>query len=258
MSESRDVLVERDGSGIVLVTLNRPATKNAVTQDGWIDLRQAFDEIAVTASDRVVILTGADGNFCSGADLGGPVSLSPRAGMHSVNSTCQAIRDIPKPVIAAVSGVAVGAGCNMALTCDLAIADESSTFSEIFSKRGLSVDFGGTWQLTHNLGLQRAKELAFFGRAYSARDMFDLGLLNRVVPDGQSASVAREWAEELLTLAPTSLGLTKELLNASASSTFQEALSREGVAQVFNTTTSDTREAISAFLEKRPPVFTGE
>ena len=153
--------------------------------------------------------------------------------------------------------MAVGAGFNLALACDLAIAERSARFSQIFSLRGLSVDFGGTWQLPHNVSLQRAKELAFFGRMYGADEIAAFGLLNRVVDDGEALPLAEEWALELTRIAPTALSQTKELLNAAAASTFDEALSREAIAQNFNGTTADTREAIDAFLQKREPRFGG-
>ncbi|MER6977856.1 enoyl-CoA hydratase/isomerase family protein [Streptomyces carpinensis] len=256
MAETSDVLVERDGSGIVTVTLNRPAVKNSVRPSGWTELTRIFDEIAGRADDRVVALTGAGGDFCSGADLraaGG--EEPPGRGMRRVNAALLALRDLPQPTIAAVRGAAVGAGFNMALACDLAIAEETARFSQIFSRRGLSVDFGGTWFLTHMVGLHRAKELAFFGRILSAREVHALGLLNRVVPEGQALAQALAWARELLGLAPLALSQTKELLNLAASGTFHDSVLREATAQHLNGTSDDTREAIQAFLEKRQPVF---
>ncbi|GAA1713918.1 enoyl-CoA hydratase-related protein [Nonomuraea bangladeshensis] len=252
---SGDLLVERDG-GVVTVTLNRPARKNAMTREGWIELTRVLGEVAARADDRVLVLTGAGGEFCSGADLSAQGSADPpRRAMRIVNEALFALRDLPQPTIAAVSGAAVGAGFNMALACDLAVADETARFSQIFSRRGLSVDFGGTWLLTHMVGLHRAKELAFFGRILSAREVHDLGLLNRVVPEGTALARAGEWARELLGLAPLALAQTKELLNLAASGDFRESALREAAAQNLNGATEDTREAISAFLEKRPPVF---
>jgi 2-(1,2-epoxy-1,2-dihydrophenyl)acetyl-CoA isomerase len=255
MTSDKELLVERSGDGVVVITLNRPGKKNAISEAGWVALREAFESVARRTDDRVVVLTGAGGNFCSGADLSTAPTLSARDGIRAVNDACLAVRNLPKPTIAAVSGVAVGAGFNLALACDLAIIEDTARFSEIFSKRGLSVDFGGTWQLTHNLGLQRAKELAFFGRMYTANEMFERGLFNRIVDTGASISLAREWAAELLTIAPTALGLTKEMLNSASTASFEDALFREGIAQNFNVTTADTREAIEAFIQKRPPVF---
>jgi 2-(1,2-epoxy-1,2-dihydrophenyl)acetyl-CoA isomerase len=258
MSENDDIWIERDGSGIVTVTLNRPKTKNSVPRSSWIRLKELFEDIAAHTEDRAVIVTGSGGNFCSGAELGAaPANEGPRRNMEIVNAALFAIRDLPKPTVAAISGVAVGAGFNLALACDLAIADESARFSQIFAKRGLSVDFGGTWLLTHMVGLHRAKELAFFGDILSAADVHEMGLLNRVVPDGEAPTVARAWAERLTRLAPVALSQTKELLNLASSSDFAGSVLREASAQGLNLSTSDTREAISAFLEKREPVFQG-
>ncbi|MGI5159068.1 enoyl-CoA hydratase/isomerase family protein [Microbispora sp. CA-102843] len=133
--------------------------------------------------------------------------------------------------------MAVGAGFNMALACDLAIAEETARFSQIFAKRGLSVDFGGTWLLTHMIGLHRAKELAFFGRVLSASEVHAIGLLNKVVPQGEALAHAYEWARELLTLAPLPLSQTKEMLNLAAATGFHESALREANAQNLNGTT---------------------
>ncbi|PZG15620.1 enoyl-CoA hydratase/isomerase family protein [Nonomuraea aridisoli] len=258
MSDNPDVLVERDGNGIVTVTLNRPTSRNSVPRSSWTTLTEVFGEIAGRGDDRVVVLTGAGGDFCSGADLRGQdPAESPRRAMQVVNAALFALRDLPLPTIAAVSGVAVGAGFNMALACDLAIADETARFSQIFAKRGLSVDFGGSWFLTHMVGLHRAKELAFFGRMYSAHEIHAMGLLNRVVAPGEALGQAYAWARELAGLAPLPLSQTKEMLNLAASSGFHESALREATAQNLNGTTEDTREAVRAFLEKRDPVFRG-
>jgi len=259
ISDNPDVLVDRDGSGIVVVTLNRPKTKNSVPFTSWVALGEIFQDIAARADDRVVVLTGAEGNFCSGAELGaaGSQPPPPRRAMQIVNATCAAIRDLPKPTIAAVSGYAVGAGFNLALACDLAIADETAKFSQIFAKRGLSVDFGGTFFLANMIGLHRAKELAFFGRMLPASEVHAMGLLNRIVPESESLALSIEWATELLGLAPTAISQTKELLNLAGASTFPESLMREAIAQNFNGTTEDSKEAIQAFLDKRDPVFLG-
>ncbi|MGI5272358.1 enoyl-CoA hydratase/isomerase family protein [Nonomuraea sp. CA-218870] len=255
MSDDPVVLADRDGSGIVTVTLNRPETKNSVPPEGWTELAGVLGDIAGRADDRVVVLTGAGGDFCAGSDLRGGGSPAPRRAMQVVNAALFALRDLPQPTIAAVRGVAVGGGFNLALACDLAIAEENARFSQIFSRRGLSVDFGGTWFLTHMIGLHRAKELAFFGRVLTAPDVHALGLLNKVVPEGRALAEAYAWARDLLALAPLALAQTKEMLNLAAAGSFHDSVLREAAAQNLNGTTEDTREAIQAFLEKREPVF---
>lgn len=251
------LLVERE-NGTVTVTFNRPHTKNGLRKQEWLSLTQILNEVNRSTEDRVVILTGAGGDFSSGAELGGPEDdVFPLAGMQTVNDACMAIRRLNKPVIAAVSGYAVGAGFNLVLTSDLAVADTTAQFSQIFVKRGMSPDFGGSWHLPQALSLHKAKELAFFGDKISAAEARDLGLVNHVVPPDELNSFCSSWASRLMELPPIALARTKHLLNASAEGSFGAALDREAVAQEHNFTTLDTHEAISAFLEKRPPHFLG-
>ena len=142
------ILVER-AEGVVTVTLNRPERLNAITGDMWAQLAQIFTEVARTATDRVLVVTGAGGAFCSGVDLAAARIARSRRFVHmrGVGEAALALHRLPKPSIAKVDGVAVGAGCNLALGCDLIVASERSRFSEIFAKRGLSIDFGGSWLL---------------------------------------------------------------------------------------------------------------
>jgi enoyl-CoA hydratase/carnithine racemase len=256
------ILLERSG-GVVTVTFNRPDRKNAVNGRMWIELFEVFTDIYNRASDRVVVLTGAGGDFCSGADL---VAMGDNAGrshshsyysMREVTSVIMALSRLPQPTIAKVRGVAVGVGCNMALGCDLVVAGESARFSEIFSKRGMSLDGGGSWILPRRIGLHRAKELAFFADLIDAAEADRIGLVNRVVPDTELDSFVGQWAERLIALPPIALAQSKRLLNNAMNVTFEEALDDEGVAQSVNFSTKDTPEAIAAWVEKRPPVFKG-
>ena len=257
------LLVDR-ADGVVTVTLNRPHRKNAVPEAMWDELAELFRSIASRRSDRVVVLTGADGDFCSGADLAGDGEVPPDdldthhlSAMRRVGAACTAIAEMPKPTIAKVSGVAVGAGMNMALACDLVVADRTARFAEIFAKRGLSVDFGGSWFLPRRIGLHRAKELAFFADLIDAVEADRIGLVNRVVePDELDAFVA-DWAARLAAGPPIALAQTKRLLHESFESTLPQSLEREGSAQTINLGTADTKEAITAFLERRDPTFTG-
>ncbi|MCZ4551074.1 enoyl-CoA hydratase/isomerase family protein [Gordonia rubripertincta] len=256
-STESSLLVERD-NGTVTVTFNRPQTKNGLRNQEWLALAETLAEVSRNTHDRVVILTGAGGNFSSGAELGGPEDdMFPLAGMQIVNDACMAIRRLNKPVIAAVSGYAVGAGFNLVLTSDLAVADTTAQFSQIFVKRGMSPDFGGSWHLPQALSLHKAKELAFFGDKISAVEARDLGLINHVVPPEELTSFCGDWAARLTALPPIALARTKHLLNASPEGGFAAALDREAVAQEHNFTTLDTHEAISAFLEKRSPRYLG-
>lgn len=259
------LLVERE-DGIVTVTLNRPAKKNAINGRMWRELVDVFDEIADSPGDRVLVLTGAGDGFCSGADLtdtdnsenlqGGVGGALRR--MRLVGRTALRLHELPQPTIAAVNGVAAGAGCNLALGCDLIVASEHARFTEIFSRRGLSVDFGGSWVLPRLIGLHRAKELVFLGDMVDAARAAELGLVNRVVPATELHGAVTQLARQLATLPPIQLAVSKRLLNQSFSVTMAEALEFEDVAQTMNFASSDTAEAMLAFVQKREPRFGGE
>jgi 2-(1,2-epoxy-1,2-dihydrophenyl)acetyl-CoA isomerase len=244
--------------GIVTITLDRPAKKNAMNGAMWNELLATFREIADSATDRVVVITGAAGEFCSGADLtGGGEQRHQLAAMRHVGDVALALHRLPQPTIAKVRGVAVGAGCNLALGCDLVVAGDTARFSEIFAKRGLSVDFGGSWVLPRRVGLHRAKELAFFADIISAAEAERIGLVNRVVPDAELDAFVADWAARLAGGPPIALALTKHLLDNSLNVTMEQALDDEGMAQTVNFGTSDTIEAMRAFVEKRQPNFSG-
>lgn len=246
--------------GIVTITLNRPAKKNAITGQMWTELRATLQQIQADPADRVVILTGAGGDFCSGADLWAEAD-GPRphqlSAMRQVTEVGLALARLPQPTIAKVRGVAVGAGCNMALACDLVVASDTARFSEIFARRGLSIDFGGSWLLPRRIGLHRAKELAFFADIIDAAEADRIGLVNRVVPDAELDAFVEGWARRLLASPPIALAQTKRLLNNAMNVTLEQALEDEGAAQTVNFGTRDTPEAIRAFMEKREPTFEG-
>ncbi|MGH9124081.1 MAG: enoyl-CoA hydratase/isomerase family protein [Acidimicrobiales bacterium] len=251
------LLVERC-DGVVTVTMNRPAKKNAVNPTMWRELAECIDEVSRRGEDRVMVLTGAGGAFCSGADLAEVDSTTqPLSLMAQVGDVALALHRMPKPTIAKVPGVAAGAGCNMALCCDLIVASDEARFCEIFSRRGLSLDFGGSWLLPRLVGMHRAKELAFFGDMLAAKEAFDLGLVNRVIPALEIDEFVDGWAHRLAAGPPIALSMTKALLNRSLEMPFSEAVDQEGRCQVINFSTADTAEAMVAFLEKREPRFQG-
>jgi 2-(1,2-epoxy-1,2-dihydrophenyl)acetyl-CoA isomerase len=255
-----EILVDRTDNGVVTVTLNRPQVKNAIVGPMWEELRRIFQEVTQTETDRVLVVTGAGGVFCAGAQLskdmvaGGPHPLNA---MHAISAAAIALHDVSKPTIAKVGGDAVGAGMNLALGCDLIVAGESARFSEIFARRALSVDFGGTWLLPRLVGLHKAKELALFGDILSARDAEGIGVVNRVVPDGELDSFVADWANRLADGPPLALQMTKRMLSNSFSLSLSEALSWEAAAQAVNFASKDTIEGVTAFIEKRAPVFRG-
>jgi 2-(1,2-epoxy-1,2-dihydrophenyl)acetyl-CoA isomerase len=251
------ILVERD-AGVVTVTLNRPDRRNAFNATMVEELRATFREVASRPEDRALVLTGAGGAFCSGADItSGMGSSHPLVYMREVGEAALALHRIPKPTIAKVRGVAAGAGWNMALACDLVVAADDARFSQIFVKRALSVDFGGSWILPRLIGLQRAKELTFFGEFVSALEARDLGLVNRLLPDGELDAFVDGWARELAQGPTLTLSLTKTLLSHGLETSLEQALEDEARAQAVSLSTEDTREAIRAFVEKRAPEFQG-
>jgi 2-(1,2-epoxy-1,2-dihydrophenyl)acetyl-CoA isomerase len=255
--------VTRAEGGIVTVTLNRPEKKNAITGQMWDELLQTFHDIAGrTGYDRVVVLTGAGGAFCAGADLWAKPdpNAKPRHQiftMQRVTEVVMALHRLPQPTIAKVRGVAVGAGCNLALGCDLIVAADDARFSEIFAKRGLTLDAGGSWLLPRLIGMHRAKEVALFADILSAKEAEGLGLVNRVVPAGEIDAFVDDWAKRLTEGPPVAIAQTKRLLNNAFQVTLEQALEDEGAAQTVNFSTKDTPEAIAAFVEKRTPVFKG-
>lgn len=204
-------------------------------------------------------MSGAGGDFCSGADLGDPEAHAthPLVRMRTIGSVALALHRLPKPTIAKVDGVAVGAGCNLAFGCDLVVASERARFSEIFSRRGLSIDFGGSWLLPRRLGLHKAKELAFFADLIGAVEAAQLGLVNRVVPADDLDDFVAGWAARLAASPPLALSLTKALLDDSSSMSMATAIEREAEAQAVCIGSEDGREALSAFLEKREARFSG-
>jgi enoyl-CoA hydratase/carnithine racemase len=254
------LLVER-ADGVVTVTLNRPHRKNAIPAAMWVELADVFAEIARRADDRAMIITGAGGDFCSGADLSGDAGEGPPthqlSAMRTVGAACQAIASVPQPTIAKVSGVAVGAGMNMALLCDLVVADTTARFSEIFARRGLSIDFGGSWILPRRIGLHRAKELTLLGDIIDAEEADRIGLVNRIVDPGDLDKTVATLARRLADGPPIALAQSKRLLNNAFDVTLAQALDDEGAAQTVNFGTRDTAEAIAAFVERRDPAFTG-
>ena len=248
-------------SGIVTITLNRPAKKNAANAQMWNELLETFRDIASNSDDRVVVLTGAGGEFCAGADLTGGGTGGPDqhqlAQMRHIGDVALALHRLPMPTIAKVRGVAVGAGCNMALGCDLVVASDNARFSEIFARRGLSIDFGGSWVLPRIVGMHRAKELALFADIIDAAEAERIGLVNRVVADAEIDDFVDGWAERLAAGPPIALAMTKRMLDNSMAVTLEQALDDEGVAQSLNFSTADTMEALRAFVEKREPKFEG-
>jgi 2-(1,2-epoxy-1,2-dihydrophenyl)acetyl-CoA isomerase len=256
------LLVERK-DGVVTVTMNRPDRKNAANGRMLLELRKIFEEIEDNADDRVMVLTGAGGAFCSGADLGdseGPTndpSRSALSRMRRLGDVALGLHHISKPTIAKVDGVAVGAGFSLALGCDLVVCTEQARLSMIFSKRGLSLDNGASWLLPRLIGMARAKEVALFGDMWSAEEALAIGLVNRVLPVSEIDAFVDDWARRLADGPPLAVSMTKSLLHASSNASMEQAVEDEARCQALNFSSQDTQEAMAAFKEKRAPVFIG-
>ncbi len=247
--------------GIATVTLQRPERKNALTRAMVDELRTQLEEIGRRREDRVLVLTGAGGAFCSGADLAdseGPALGDPAAALEfvrRVGDVALALHRVHKPTIARVDGDAVGAGLGLALGCDLIVASDRARFSMIFTRRALSPDNGTSWLLPRLVGMARAKELAFFGEVVGAEEARRLGLVNRVVPVGELDDVVGTWARRLAAGPALALSMTKSLLHSAWSVSLAEAVELEAQCQAANIAGADTKEAISAFLERREPRY---
>ncbi len=250
-----------DRGAVRWLTLSAPERKNAVPSTGWDEIADAIDDFA-TSEQRALVITGDGEDFCAGADLGGDRVRSTSAAdntarMRLPNRAALSLHRVKKPTIAAVDGVAVGAGMNLAIGCDIVVATSRARFAEIFVKRGLTMDFGGTWLLPRLVGLARARELALTGRMVYADEAEDIGLVTRVVEAGELPEVASEIADELAAGAPLAQRFVKEALDRSSAMTFEQALAFEEQAQALLLGSEDVVEGAEAFFGDRPPEFRG-
>lgn len=247
--------------GICRITLNRPQVYNALSRALILDLTAALQIAGGDPAVRVVVLTGAgEKAFCSGADLKEGLSDAGSLGQslrESYNPMILALRNLPKPVIARLNGVAAGAGCSLALACDLRIATETATLSQIFVNIGLVPDAGSTFFLPRLIGTARAFELASTGRMVPAREALEMGLVNQVVPADQLDVAVNEIATRYAQAPTATIGYIKHLLNQSATSSLAEQLNHEADYQDKAALTHDAGEGILAFLQKRPAKFEG-
>jgi 2-(1,2-epoxy-1,2-dihydrophenyl)acetyl-CoA isomerase len=247
---------------VATITLDRPAARNALDATLKRELLTAVRAAGKDRSVRVVVLTGAGAAFSAGQDLreasgpdAPPLSRILRETYHPL---ILALRRLDQPVVAAVNGVAAGAGLALALACDLRIAADTATFVLAFGRVGLVPDSGTTWFLPRLVGPARATELALVGDPLSAEDAASWGLVNRVVPADSLADEAHALAAKLAQGAPRALALTKRALDTSFEATLEAQLEDEAALQGIAGRTADHREGVAAFLEKRPPRFTGE
>jgi 2-(1,2-epoxy-1,2-dihydrophenyl)acetyl-CoA isomerase len=253
-----EVETSRDGA-VLTITLNRPDVLNAFTAEMHRQLVGAFKE-ARAPDVRAVVVTGAGRGFCVGQDLNefgeAARDIAGRLRRH-YHPTVLAVRELEKPVLAAVNGPAAGAGLSFACTCDLRLAAESATFVPAFINIGLVPDMGGSFFVRRLLGTARAFEWMTSGRRLSAAEALEWGLVSEVVPDERLAGRAAEWAAELAAMPTRGIALSKRLFDHAEQATLEEQLEREAQLQAAATRTNDFREGVDAFLEKREPRFEG-
>jgi len=261
-----DLEVTRDGY-VTTVTIDRPGSKNACTGDMWVAIGAAFREIAYSGA-RVVVLTGAGGDFCAGADLSGGGGGDgggdgARTGgnqldaMRVLGDVVLAVHGCPVPVVAKVDGVCVGAGLGLALAADLTWCSDRARFSAIFAKRGLSLDFGTSWLLRQRVGAHVAKQLAFTAEIVSGPRALELGFVNGVTPVAELDDTVASLVGTIAAGPPIALSMTKRELDHAASGSLAQALEAEALAQNVNVGTDDLTEAMTAFMERRAPNFRG-
>ena len=256
MSEEA-VLLSDDADGVRTLTLNRPARKNAINAQLWVELADALRAAARDTDLRVLVITGAGGAFCSGADISGQEDIHPKDKLRRLTEVALALHELTVPTIAKVTGVAVGAGWNLALGCDFVVATPESRFCQIFSKRGLSVDLGGSWLLPKLVGLQQAKRLVLLAEMIDADEAHELGLVTWIKSADEIDAFVTDVAGRLAAGPPVALAQSKVLINDGANVTLREALANEARVQPGNFATADSMEAYAAFAEKREPAFTG-
>ena len=252
---------EIDG-GIATITLDRPEALNALTIPMKVELLAALRAVARDRSVRAVVLTGAGRAFCAGQDLKERLEPDPTPLAVEVreryNPIVRAMRAMPQPIVGAINGVAAGAGASLAFACDLRVAAEGASFVLAFGRIGLVPDSGASWFLPRLVGPAKAAEMALLGSSLSAADAERFGLVVKVVPAEILADEARTIATRLAELAPRALAHTKRALERSWSVGLDDALEDEAYRQGIVGATADHAEGLAAFIDKRPPRFTGE
>ena len=263
--ELQTIRLEKTES-IATITLNRPEKMNAYNSIMLDELSTVLEDVALDKDIRAVIITGEGRAFCAGADvqdIGALLSLQNELPerqdiLKLLIRSVLAIRQMPKPVVAALNGVAAGGGANLALACDIILASEKARLAENFINIGLVPDGGGTYFLPERIGYQRSAEIFFTGRILTAQEALDMGLYNRVVPAEELMGSVKELAQDLARRPTKAIAAGKAILNREAIPRLRAYLEDEAVAQRAMVLTADAKEGISAFTEKRKPDFKGK
>ncbi len=255
-------IIAQQANGVLKVSLNRPDKFNSFNREMALELQQQLDKASTDENIRCVLLTGEGKAFCAGQDLS--EAINPQGpGIKNIvtehyNPIILKIRNLEKPVVCAVNGVAAGAGANIALACDVIVAAHSASFIQAFSKIGLIPDSGGTFFLPRIVGFQKALALALLGDKVTAADALQMGMIYKDYADEFLLTEAMQLAETLANMPTKALGLTKKLYNQGIFNSLEEQLKAEGLEQIAAASTEDYNEGVQAFLGKRKPLFKGK
>jgi len=249
-------------NSIATITLNRPEVFNSFNREMALLMQQTLDNCANDQNVRAIVITGAGKAFCAGQDLKEVTTPELNPGFRKIleehyNPIVSRIRSIEKPIIAAVNGVAAGAGANIALACDIVIAAENAAFIQAFSKIGLVPDSAGTFFLPRLIGFQKASALMMLGDKVSAQEAYNIGMIYKFYPVAFFEEEIEKIATTLANMPTKAIGLTKKLLNESMSNNLQQQLALESDLQIESSSSNDYREGVNAFMEKRTPEFKG-
>lgn len=259
MSNSIELKIENN---VAWISLNRPEVFNSFNREMAFLLQEILDNCENDTNVRAIVIIGNGKAFCAGQDLNEVIDPDLNPGFRKIleehyNPIIQRIRTIEKPIIAAVNGVAAGAGANIALACDIVVATEQANFIQAFSKIGLVPDSAGTFFLPRLIGFQKASALMMLGDKVTATEAYNMGMIYKIYPIGLFQEEIRSLAETLANMPTKALGLTKRLLNQSLTNNLEQQLALESDLQIKASSSNDYKEGVTAFVEKRKPEFKG-